>query len=249
MGTAHADLLIAFELHSAERIRAILDKGFDVRLPVGGKTPITSLVEMYTRSDRFPACLQLLLEHGAVLEDPVVAPVLLNDARSLREAVRKDPLLLQHKTTIVSAFTSLEGASLLHVAAEFGNLDAARALLEMGAQVDARAAMDGSGMNGHTPLFHTVNSNANRSAPLMQVLLEAGARSDFFVPGITWGKGFPWETTCFDITPVSYAQFGLLAQMHRNEHDVYANVRALLQAAGREVPPLNNVPNRYLQEK
>ena len=88
-----------------------------------------------------------------MLEDPLVAPVLLNDATSIRKAVRENPSLLQHKTTIVSAFTPLEGASLLHVAAEFGNLDAARALLEMGAPVDARAAIDGSGMNGHTPLL------------------------------------------------------------------------------------------------
>ena len=247
MSTTYSDLLVAFELHSTDRIRAILDAGLEVRRQVDGKTPINSLIEMYTRSDRFPECLQLLVEHGAVFDDPLVAPVLLDDAGLLRRAIQENSLLLQHRTTIVSAFTPLEGASLLHVAAEFGNLKAARVLLEMGAPVDARAATDHSGMNGHTALFHTVNSNANRNAPLMHLLLEAGARSDILVAGITWGKGFPWETTCFDVTPVSYAQFGLLPQMHRIEGDVYSNVRVLLQATGRKVPPLNNVPNRYLQ--
>ena len=56
-----------------------------------------------------------------------------------------------------------------------------------------------------------------------------------------------WETTCFDVTPISYAQLGLLPQMHRREADVYANVELLLRYAGRPVPPLANVPNRYLR--
>ena len=37
---------------------------------------------------------------------------------------------------MVSAFTPLVGASLLHIAAEFGNVKAARMLLEMGADVE-----------------------------------------------------------------------------------------------------------------
>jgi hypothetical protein len=239
------DLLVAFELHSAERIRAALDAGLDPRSPIRGKSPVDWLTEMYTRSGRFPECLRLLLDRGAVLGDPLVAPVLLDDA----EAVRADPSLLAHRTTMVSAFTPLVGASLLHVAAEYGNVNAARVLLEMGADVEARAAVDEYGLNGHTPLFHTVNSNGNRSEPILRLLLDAGARSDVRLAGITWGKGFEWETTCFDVTPVSYAQLGPLPQMHRKEEDVYANVRRLLEASGRTLPPLDNVPNRYLKPK
>jgi ankyrin repeat protein len=135
---------------------------------------------------------------------------------------------------------------LLHVAAEYGHLAAAAKLIEFGADVDARAATDEFGLNGHTPLFHTVNSNANRSAPVMRLLLAAGARADVKLAGITWGKGFEWETTCFDLTPITYAQFGLLRQFQRDEEDCFANVVELLKASGRVVPPLTNVPNRYL---
>jgi len=247
--TTTDDLLGAFELHSVDGIRAVLDAGLDLRAPVRGKSAVNWLTEMYSRSDDFPACLRLLLDRGAVLDDPVLAPVLLNDADALETAIRVNPSLIRHRTTMVSAFTPLVGATLLHVAAEFCNIEVARTLLELGADVDARAAMDEHGLNGHTPLFHTVNSIENRAAPIMRMLLDAGASADVRVQGITWGKGFEWETTIFDVTPVSYAQFGLLPQVHRRDRDIYDNIRQLLAASSRSVPPLPNVPNRYLQPR
>jgi hypothetical protein len=249
MTPAQQRLLDAFDGHDVEEVRGALRDGADPGVPIRGKVPIEWLTEQYTRSDRLPACLRLLLEAGAVPPDPVIVPVLLDDADAVRAAVRSDPLLLSHQTTMVSSFTPLVGASLLHVAAEYGNLNAARALVELGADVNATAAVDAHGLNGHTPLFHTVNSNANRSEPVLRLLLLAGANAGVRLAGISWGKGFEWETTFFDVTPVSYAQLGLLPQVHRRERDIDANIRLLLQAAGRPVPPLANVPNRYLQAK
>ena len=243
------DIVTACELHSVDGIRAALDAGLDPRAPVRGKSPVTWLTEMYSRGDNFPECLRLLLDRGAVLDDPVVAPVLLNDAVGLATAIRANPAVLNHRTTMVSAFTPLAGASLLHVAAEYGNANVARVLIEMGADVDARASIDEYGLNGHTPLFHTVNSSHNRSAPILKMLLLAGAKADLAVPGITWGKGFEWETTLFDVTPISFAQCGLQPQVHRAERDIYDNIKLLLAAAGRVVPPLDNVPNRYLNPR
>ena len=240
------DLLGAFETHAVEEIRAILDRGFDARSSLKGKPLTAHLTEMYSRSDAFPACLRLLLDRGAVLDDPRVAPVLLDDADGLAAALRSDPSLIGHRTSMVSAFTPLAGASLLHVAAEFGHVRTARVLIDMGADVNARAAVDEHGLNGHTPLFHTVNSAWNRSAPLMRLLLDAGADPTVRLAGLTWGKGMEWETTLFDVTPVSYAQFGLLPQVHRDERDIYDNIQCLLEASKRPVPPLQNVPNRYL---
>ena len=95
MNTVDAELLTAFEVHSPDRIQAVLDDGFDVRSTIDGKQPINALIEMYLRSDRFPRCLRLLLERGAVLDDPELAPVLLDDPEALSMAFQKDPSLFE----------------------------------------------------------------------------------------------------------------------------------------------------------
>jgi hypothetical protein len=91
-----------------------------------------------------------------------------------------------------------------------------------------------------------INSILNHAEPILRLPVEAGANPDVRLQGITWGKGFEWETTIFDVTPISYAQFGLLPQVHRREADIYEIMTRLLKAAGRPVPPLQNIPNRYL---
>ncbi len=245
----HDDFLEAIELHSVDQLRSVLDDGLDSRSPIRERTPVNWLIAMYTRSDAFSDCFRTLLDCGAELDDPLVAPVLLNDTAALADALQANPALITHRTNLESAFTPLIGASLLHIAAEYGNLDAARTLIEYGADVNAAADTDEFGMNGHTPLFHTVNSHANRSLPIMQLLLSAGAHADIQRRGITWGKGMEWETTLFDVTPISYALFGLLPQMHRREQDIVENVRLLLKASDREIPPMDNIPNQYLAEK
>lgn len=240
------DLLSAFDGHEVADVRVALADGADPSQPINGKLATDWLLEQYTRSDNLAECLRLILAKGAVFRDPLIAPVVLNDPAAIRAAVRANPRLLQHRTTLNSSFTSMENVSLLHVAAEYGHLEAAWTLLELGADVNARAGADDYGLNGHTPLFHTVNSHANRSAPVMKLLAEAGADTRLLLKGLHWGKGNPWHTVFFDVTPVSYAQLGLLPQMHRRETDIADNVRFLLESSGESWPTMENVPNRYL---
>jgi Ankyrin repeats (3 copies) len=248
MSDPNTDLLSAFDGHSVEDVRAALKAGANPRLPIDGKLATDWLLEQYTRSDSLAECLRLILESGAVFRDPLIAPVVLDDADAVRKAVHADPALLAHRTSLQSSFTSLESVTLLHVAAEYGHLNAARTLIELGAQVNAQAGVDQFRLGGHTPLFHTVNSHANRSAPLMRLLVKSGADCELLIQGVHWGKGNTWETTFFDVTPVSYAQVGLLPQCQRTEQHIYDNIRFLLSAAGRPLAPLANVPNRYLKE-
>jgi ankyrin repeat protein len=48
----------------------------------------------------------------------------------------------------------LKGATLLHVAAEYGSLEAAKLLIARGAAVNAPASIDEDGIGGQTPIFH-----------------------------------------------------------------------------------------------
>jgi len=246
MPTPRETLLLGFETHSTEKIQEALTAGVEVNGLWGDKTPLTLLVEMYFRSPKFSDCVRCLIEAGARCSDIGLLAVLLDDAELLDAELRKDPFLILRQVDIRCAFTPLLGASLLHVAAEFGLVRAAAALINAGANVEAKAGVDDYGFNGQTPIFHTVCQNRNHCQPVMRLLLEHGAKADIRLAGITWGKGFEWETTIFDATPVSYAQAGLLPQFQREERDVYENIKLLAQASGRVLPEDLNVPNRYL---
>jgi hypothetical protein len=247
MKTPQDILLLGCETHSVEKIQIALAAGVDANGLIGGKTPLTWLVEMYLRSPKFSDCVRCLTQAGARCPDTGLRAVLLDDAELLRAELRTNPALIHHQVDICCAFTPLLGASLLHVAAEFGLLKAALALVEAGADLEAKAAVDDYGFNGHTPIFHTVCQRGNHSQSVLRLLLDHGAKADTRLAGITWGKSFAWATTIFDATPMSYAQAGLLPQFGRDERDLYENIKLLAHASGRVLPDELNVPNEYLR--
>ncbi len=57
----------------------------------------------------------------------------------------------------------------------------------------------------------------NDVAEKRRLLLDAGARTDALVPVLLRGEGLEWETTSFDITPISFCRAGLMRQAHRDE--------------------------------
>ena len=246
MRTPKETLFYGFETHQTEKIQEALASGIDVNRLIDGKTPLTWLVEMYLRSPAFSDCVRCMIQAGARCADTGLVAVLLDDAQLLAAELRKNPSLIHHQVDIRSAFTPLFGASLLHVAAEFGLANAAAALIKAGADVDAKAAVDDFGFNGHTPIFHTVCQRSNHCQPVLRLLLEHGAKTDIRLAGITWGKSFEWDTIIFDATPLSYAQAGLLPQVGRDERHIYENIKLLAKASGRVLPKELNVPNKYL---
>jgi ankyrin repeat protein len=63
----------------------------------------------------------------------------------------------------------------LHVAAEYGSLEAAALLLDRGADINARATVDQAGVGGHTAIFHAVTQFDDGGLPVTQLLVERGA--------------------------------------------------------------------------
>jgi hypothetical protein len=241
-----AELLGAFEDHSPDGIRNLLAAGVSPTEPIKGKTPIDSLIGMYLRSPRFAECLQVMLNAGATVGDPLLEAILLDDEVRIRGLLAESGNNLQKKLTSLCAFTSSRGVSPLHICAEFNSVRCMRVLLENGADVNARADQDPDGTGGHTAIFHAVNSIFNYCRPAMELLVEAGADLDIRVKALLWGESMSWETVLFDVTPISYAQCGLYRQFHRREEHIYSNIEYLYGKRFGARPPARNVPNRYL---
>jgi len=246
MSYSEGDYLGAFEEHSPEDIQAALSGGASPVALIKGKRPIDILIEMYTRSPRFAACLRVMLDAGARIGDPLLEAVLLDDDVSLRQLVAEDAGCVSRKLYPLCAYTSCHGVTALHICAEFNSVRCAKALLELGADVNARADVDADGLGGQSPIFHAVNSNGNYCRPVMEMLVDAGADLDLRVRGLVWGVTMDWETVVFDVTPISYAQCGLYRQFHRQERAVYGCIDYLYRKRYGVAAPVRNVPNKYL---
>jgi hypothetical protein len=247
MSVSEGDYLGAFEGHSVEDIRAALASGASPVALIKGKKPIDILIEMYTRSPRFAECLRVMLEAGATIDDPLLKAVLLDDEAAVRRLVAEDSTCLGRKLYPWCAYTSCHGVSALHICAEFNSVRCAAALIEAGADIDARADVDADGLGGQSPLFHAVNSNHNYCRPVMEMLVDAGADLELRVRGLVWGVGMDWETVVFDVTPISYAQCGLYRQFHRDERAVFQCIDYLYRKRFGVAAPARNVPNKYLR--
>ncbi len=242
-----ADYLGAFEEHSPEGIRAALAAGASPTTPIKGNSPVDSLIEGYLRSPRFAMCLQVLIDAGATIGDPVLKALLFDDALSLRQLLEaRGREAWERRLRVPCAFTSCEGVTPLHICAEFNAIRCARVLVDAGADVNAQADTDDNGLGGQTPVFHAVNSIFNYCRPMLELLVEAGADLEVRLQGLVWGRGAEWETTVLDVTPISYAQCGLYAQFHRDERDVYGNLAYLYRKRHGADLQVRNVPNKYL---
>jgi hypothetical protein len=241
-----ADYLGAFEEHSLKGIRSALAAGASPVELIKGKKPINILIEMYTRSAQFAECIQVMLDAGATIGDPLLQAVLLDDHIALRRIVETSDRSVERQLSLLCAYTSCRGVSALHVCAEFNSVQCAAVLLDAGADLNARADVDINGFGGQSPLFHAVNSNQNYCRPVMELLIDAGADLDVHLKGLLWGEGFDWETPVFDVTPMSYAQCGLYRQFHREESDIYDNIAYLYRKRYGSELQIRNVPNKYL---
>jgi ankyrin repeat protein len=146
-------------------------------------TALDYVIGSYSRSPHLGACMDLLLAAGAVTkyEVPAMLDMLRGRLDRFAEQLGHDRELVDRRFpeldfgSTAERRLTLRGSTLLHVAAEYGHLEAARMLLDRGADVNVRAAIDEAAVGGQTPLFHAVTQFNDWGLPVTQLLLDRGA--------------------------------------------------------------------------
>src|SRR5687767_5224998 len=152
-------------------------------LPFQG-TPLDYLISSYARSpERLRACIDALLDAGGETkyDEPAVFDLLRGRIERLAERLDADPSLVHRRFPELDFGASggrrltLAGATLLHVAAEYGETDTIALLLARGADVNARAAVDASGVGAQTAIFHAATQFDDGGLVATQLLIQHGA--------------------------------------------------------------------------
>jgi hypothetical protein len=240
-------IIEAIELHDVEEIKQCFANGIDPNSFYNDQPLLYELTSEYTRTARFKDCVKAFVEAGLFFEDKVLLAVLLDDTSVLETALVQQPELIHKKFSLKCAYTPLHEVTLLHICAEFNQVSCARSLIAHGANVNATAGIDEHGFGGQTAIFHTVNQNNNNSIAMLNFLLAQKTDLDITVKGITWGKGYTWQTFIPAVNPLSYAMMGLLPQMHRDEVTIANTISLLLKVAFDINYVAENVPCDYLK--
>jgi ankyrin repeat protein len=160
------------------------DHGFKVGNHPYPGTALDYTVASYARSPkRLSSCIDILLEAGGVTKYavPGVLQVLRGRLDSLAELIDADRTLVNRRFAELDCGQTggrnllLRGGTLLHVASEYRNRAAVALLLDRGADVNARATVDESGVGGQTAIFHAVTQFDDEGVSVTQLLIERGA--------------------------------------------------------------------------
>lgn len=186
------------EAQNGDGLAMLLEMGAPISDAHGDRlAPVALLLETYGRNPPGKhRCLELFAAHGIDLPD--TAPMAVHRGRIdlLEEHLRRDRHLLSrtfaHEEIYPPALgchadhslalhgTPLAGGTLLHLCVDNDELELARWMLDRGADVDARAALDDEGFGGHTALFGCVVSQPYRNSlrrddAFARLLLDHGA--------------------------------------------------------------------------
>jgi hypothetical protein len=170
-----------------EPLKWLLDHGADPncgRLKTD-RTALDYVIETYPRAPKqLTACIELLLAAGAHTryDAPGVLSILRGLTGELATLLDANPTLIHRRYPELvdcghsgGRLLTLRGATLLHVAAEYGFFDATRLLIDRGADVNARADVDDDGVGGQTPIFHALTHFMGINPEVGELLIQRGA--------------------------------------------------------------------------
>lgn len=174
------------------------------------RTALDYAIGTYSRTPRQAACIDLLIAAGATTKYalPPLLDLLRGQLRRFADRLDRDRSLVHRRFqefdfgATAHRRLTLAGATLLHVAAEFGGLEAARLLLDLGADVNAAAAIDANGVGGQTPIFHAATQFDDYGLAVAELLIERGA--DLSVR-VTIPGHYDRPDEFVSVTPLEYA--------------------------------------------
>jgi ankyrin repeat protein len=236
----HGDFPIIFapcEAVDPEALQWLLDRGANPNCSNahGRGTALDYAIGTYGRSpEGLSACIDALLDAGGTTRynAPGVLDVLRRQLDRLAERLDADAQLVHRRFPELDCGSTgarrllLQGATLLHVAAEFGIVDAARLLLDRGADVNARATVDAAGIGGQTAIFHAVTQFGDAGLPMAHLLVERGADLSVRVkiPG-----HYDRLDEVVDCTPLGYAQRFLIESDSVGRSIAFLRVRGAIE--------------------
>ena len=206
-------------LLAPERLRLLLANGAEL-------TP-SSIGAVVASNERNPTgkagCLDAIEEAGFQLPDTEPTAVHRRQTDRLGERLQRDPRLfsrvfseadifpaefeIQHPSAYAYVTPLIGGVTLLHMAVEFCDLELAQWMIQNGADVNVRSAVDEEGYGGWTPLFHAMATlhHPRSFGELASLLLEHGAepnaKASIRKPDAE-GQWLTWD----NVTAAEYAQ-------------------------------------------
>ena len=160
------------------------DHGYEISGHSYPGTALDYVIASYARSpEGLSTCIDILLEAGGTTkyDAPALLQLLRGRIDSLAELIDADPALVDKRFSELDCGQTggrnllLHGATLLHVAAEYGHPAAVALLHDRGGDVNARATVDEAGVGGQTAIFHAVTQFDDDGLPVTQLLIERGA--------------------------------------------------------------------------
>ena len=212
-------------------VALLLELGADPNLEAGGETPLHMAMGTYARTPDKHGVIELLLDAGATHDQPEAVMAIHRGRIDLLTAqLDADPELVHRRFEEVDYLWlpfNRAGPTLLHIAADYNEVEMGRLLLARGADINARAG----GSDGQSPIFHTVASWSAISPggyclAFLELLLSRGADASLraSVQFETLGAS-NCEGQVRDVTPLDFALAFAEGPEWRNSRSAVALLR------------------------